>query len=123
MSAQNSPFFLPQELAYVKAVLWRNSLCPCASENIILLLPDKEYILWWNELPVDHRFVAYHTDGHTLLDEKVAQTRVLHATYFVVFGGPRSGLPCFTAKIVLWRPYAKIWELAKWLQHEAKRGT
>lgn len=114
----NGAIFLPEEGAYVKAVLRQNGFYPCALENIILLQPDEEYILRWSELPVSHQRVSYHTDGHTRFDKK-DQTRVLHATYFVVFGGPKSGLPFLAARIVLWRPYARLWEVAAWLQKEA----
>lgn len=121
MDVLDSSIFLPEEMAYVKAVLRQNGLYVCAPENIILRQQNEGYILRWEELPVGHNRVSYYTNGHTRLDLEKQQTRVLYATYFVVFGGLKSGLPLLAAKIVLWRPYTKIWEVAKWLNEEAMK--
>ncbi len=108
--------FLPEELAYVKAVLRQGGLNPCATEDIVLCRKGEEYVLSWYQLPGrSHQNVAYFSDGHVDVDPEKWQTRVWNATYFAVFNNAASH---FTPKIVVWRPYANLWKLAAWLRQE-----
>ena len=109
--------FLPEEKAYVKAVLLRGGYS-CAEEDIVLCPEDKEYIFGWGSLPCRHRQVSYYTDGHISVNARRRQTSVFHASFFVAYAGKQANLPRLALKIVVWRPYAKLWDLAEWLRHE-----
>ena len=109
--------FLPEEKAYVKAVLMRDGYS-CAEENIILCPENKEYIFGWGSLPCRHRQVSYYTDGHISVSASQKRTRVFNASFFVAFAGKSANLPCLALRIVVWRPYAKLWDLAEWLRQE-----
>ena len=123
VDALGGKIFLPEEIAYVKAVLRQNGMYPCAGENIILCPQSAKYVLNWRDLPCGYENISFYTDGHINSDTARQQTIVLSASYFVAFGAPRAKLSLFAAQIVVWRPYAKLWDLAKWLRREiAKRS-
>ena len=117
VDALGGEIFLPEEKAYVKAVLMRGGYS-CAEENIILCPEDKEYVFDWRDLPFNSGRVSYHTDGRFNANEVRGQTFVYNVTYFVAYAGKQANLPYLALKIVVWRPYAKLWDLAEWLRQE-----
>lgn len=110
--------FLPEERAYVKAVLMRG-MYPCAEENIILRPEGKEHVFSWRSLSCEYNMISYRTDGRIMgVDLERRQIRISDATYFVAFGEPRARLPLFALQIVIWQPFMKLRVLAEWLRQE-----